>query len=114
MIADNMGILRAKAAALAGMIREKKADCAVETVEETSQIGGGSMPGQALPTVAVALRPNHIPVMELESRLRLGGTPIIARICRDRLLLDVRTLEESEFPVIAACVAQCAGGSADG
>lgn len=113
MIAENREALQAKAEALRALILEKKADCAVEMAEETSQIGGGSVPGQTLATLTLALRPEKIAVMELEERLRLGEPPIIARICKDRLLLDVRTLEESDFPVIAKRVAQSAG-TADG
>ena len=109
MIAENMKTLHARADALCAMIIEAGADCTAKVAEDFSQIGGGSVPGQKLPTAVVSVHPNRIPLMELESRIRLGEPPVIARICQGRLLLDVRTLEESELPVVAACIAKCAG-----
>jgi L-seryl-tRNA(Ser) seleniumtransferase len=65
-----------------------------------SAVGGGSLPGETLPSFAVALggAPD-----ELARRLRGGAPPVIGRIANDQLLLDVRTvLEEQEQPLIAA------------
>ena len=107
MIAADLNTLREKALALCGSIRKSAQNCCAEVVEELSQIGGGSVPNQMLPTAAVSICPHDIPVMELERRIRQSDRPIIARISRDRLLMDVRTLEESDFPTIAACIAEC-------
>ncbi|HET9920898.1 MAG TPA: L-seryl-tRNA(Sec) selenium transferase, partial [Ktedonobacteraceae bacterium] len=54
-----------------------------------STIGGGSLPGETLPTMLLALDAAHlsIPLEDLARRLRLRPTPIIARILRDTLLL---------------------------
>lgn len=78
--------------------------CAPAVVEEMGQIGGGTAPAQALPSVAVAVASKDQGVDRLEEALRRHEPPIIARIARDRLLLDVRTLEEADFPQIAACL----------
>jgi L-seryl-tRNA(Ser) seleniumtransferase len=70
-----------------------------------STIGGGSLPGETLPTTLVALEAARtpLPLEELARRLRLRRTPIITRILRDALLLDPRTvLEEQEQEVIQA------------
>ncbi len=70
-----------------------------------STIGGGSLPGETLPTTLVALDAARtpLPLEELARRLRLRRTPIITRILRDALLLDPRTvLEEQEQEVIQA------------
>jgi L-seryl-tRNA(Ser) seleniumtransferase len=55
-----------------------------------STVGGGSLPGQTLPTWLVALlveSPNA-----LAARLRAGEPPVIARIVDDHLALDPRTV----------------------
>lgn len=109
MIALDRDSLMQKARRLCGALLELKPNCTVQAVEDYSQIGGGSVPGQMLPTAAVSVCPLGVPVMELESRLRLGDIPIIARISKDRLLLDMRTLDEDDFPYIAARIAECAG-----
>jgi L-seryl-tRNA(Ser) seleniumtransferase len=68
-----------------------------------STIGGGSLPGETLPTTLLALDATHVPLPldELAKRLRLRRTPIIARIQRDMLLLDPRTvLPEQDKEVV--------------
>lgn len=107
MIAVGLETLKERADALCAGIRENAQNCSAEVVEESSQIGGGSVPNQMLPTAAVSICPHGISVMELEARIRQSDSPIIARISKDRLILDVRTLEESDFSTIAACIAGC-------
>jgi L-seryl-tRNA(Ser) seleniumtransferase len=61
-----------------------------EILEGKSTVGGGSLPGETLPTWLVALdlrHPNH----QL-SRLRKTIPPIIARLEADKLVLDPRTV----------------------
>ncbi len=111
MIAADLNTLKEKARALCTKIRESTRNCRAEVADEYSQIGGGSVPGQSLPTAAVSVCPHGVSVMELERRMRQNGTPVIARISKDRLMLDVRTLEESDFPAIAACIAGCLDGA---
>jgi L-seryl-tRNA(Ser) seleniumtransferase len=55
-------------------------------VESVGAVGGGAAPGHPLPGWAVAL-----PV-EFAQRLRCGRVPVIARIERDRCLLDLRCI----------------------
>ena len=63
-----------------------------------STIGGGSLPGETLPTTLLALDAAQLPlpVDELAKRLRLRSTPIITRILRDTLFLDPRTVLEEQ------------------
>jgi L-seryl-tRNA(Ser) seleniumtransferase len=63
-----------------------------------STIGGGSLPGETLPTTLLALDAAQLPlpIDELSKRLRLRSTPIITRIFRDTLLLDPRTVLEEQ------------------
>jgi L-seryl-tRNA(Ser) seleniumtransferase len=61
-----------------------------DLVSGQSTIGGGSLPGECLPTWLVALRVNN-PVNSLET-LRKLNPPIIARLENDRLVLDPRTV----------------------
>jgi L-seryl-tRNA(Ser) seleniumtransferase len=61
-----------------------------DLVEGKSTIGGGSLPGETLPTwlVAISIRhPNHV-----LSLLRKSLPPIIARLEEDRIVLDPRTV----------------------
>lgn len=68
-----------------------------------STVGGGSLPGEILPTMLLAIDAAHVPMPldELAKRLRLRNTPIITRILHDTLLLDPRTvLEEQDGEVV--------------
>lgn len=55
-----------------------------------SAIGGGSLPGQTLPTTLVSLDVPH--PSEFAARLRAASPPVIVRIEEDRVLLDPRTI----------------------
>lgn len=58
-----------------------------------SQIGGGSLPQAVIPSMAVAIVPTEISVEELERRMRKLPIPVIGRIEKGKLLLDMRTFE---------------------
>jgi L-seryl-tRNA(Ser) seleniumtransferase len=67
------------------------------TVEDgESVIGGGSTPGQSLATKLVAVTHKHHSAQDLDALLRKNSPPLIARIERDRLLLDLRTVFEDQ------------------
>lgn len=78
----------------------------VRLIDENSEVGGGSLPGETLPTVCVGLRSVYgNPSAEiLSKRLRLHNPSIFARIKADEVLFDPRTLEENEIQAVArAC-----------
>lgn len=62
-----------------------------------STIGGGSLPGETLPTWLVVVR--HPRLDAFAARLRSSDPPLIGRIAEDRLLLDPRTVlpDQSEL-----------------
>ncbi|MBT8489507.1 MAG: L-seryl-tRNA(Sec) selenium transferase, partial [Deltaproteobacteria bacterium] len=66
----------------------------------TSMSGGGSLPTQEIPTVLIAINSSRISASRLGERLRHFETPIIARISDEEVLLDLRTIDESEFAII--------------
>ena len=78
--------LRARAERLA-------AAAGAQVIAGESVIGGGSTPEQTLPTWLVALPGD---ALQWEERLRLGEPPVIARIEKDRLVLDLRTVDAAE------------------
>jgi L-seryl-tRNA(Ser) seleniumtransferase len=88
------------------LIKEISSLCQVDLKEETSQVGGGALPLQALPTMVVALRPLRISAANLEAKLRRGDPPVISRIKEEEVLLDLRTVAESEEKALFAGVRQ--------
>jgi L-seryl-tRNA(Ser) seleniumtransferase len=62
----------------------------VEVIDGQSTIGGGSLPGETLPTKLVALMIDN-PDAFL-AKLRRGDPPVVARIDNDRVVFDLRTV----------------------
>ena len=69
-----------------------------------SMIGGGSLPEESLPTRLLAIPGEGGYIAELALRLRMGDPPVIARIERDSLLLDPRTVQPEEDRDLIAAV----------
>lgn len=67
-----------------------------EVVEGNSVIGGGSAPMVQPPTTILALRHEKMSVSRLEQILRFSKPPVITRILEDKILIDLRTVSESE------------------
>ena len=84
----------------------ESADLNVALIEGESAIGGGSGPNTHPPTVLIAITHRRFPPSEIENRLRKFSPPVIGRIAEDRLLLDLRTVAETEeTELIAALIA---------
>ncbi len=85
----------------------RRAGVLAEVVDGRSTVGGGSLPGETLPTKLVALLVAHPD--RLAAKLRAADPPVVARIEDDRLVLDPRTVlveEERELLRIVSEVAR--------
>jgi len=65
-----------------------------------SRIGGGSLPLLKLPSYAVAVSFHEGSAQKTENFLRRNDPPIIGRIEKERFIMDVRTLQDDDFPPI--------------
>lgn len=72
----------------------------LKIIEGASQLGGGAMPGQDIPTKLVSFSPHEKNPNELSAELRLNEPPILVRIYRDEILIDPRTLNPSDIQII--------------
>ena len=63
-----------------------------DVVAGVSAVGGGSAPGVDLPTWLIALEKEGLSASALEAQLRQLNPAVIARIDRDRVVLDLRTV----------------------
>jgi L-seryl-tRNA(Ser) seleniumtransferase len=93
--------LHKQARRLQRLIRQETDKAFVEMLKEESQVGGGALPLQAVPTWALAIKPRLASAEALEAELRRLEPPIVARIADDRLILDLRTIQEAEFRTVA-------------
>ncbi|HEX8249976.1 MAG TPA: L-seryl-tRNA(Sec) selenium transferase [Pyrinomonadaceae bacterium] len=67
-----------------------------EVAEGNSVVGGGSAPMVQPATTLLALNHEKISVSRLEEILRLSKPPVITRILEDKVLIDLRTVSETE------------------
>lgn len=70
--------------------------------EDVSQVGGGALPLQNLPTLVLTIKPVEISVNNLAENLRRDDPPIVCRISKEELILDMRTVFDEEIPLLAA------------
>jgi len=93
LIAQTQAHLQARAERLATAIGG-------EAIPGESVIGGGSTPDKTLPTWLVAAPTSD--AVKTERALRAAPIPIVARIEKQKLLLDLRTIFAEDEPIIEA------------
>jgi L-seryl-tRNA(Ser) seleniumtransferase len=97
MIATPLETLRDRAIALQARLGK-----AIEVVDLRSTIGGGSLPGETLPSVGLVIRARS--ATRGLAALRRGEPPVIGRIEDGRVVLDLRTVDPSQDADLAAAV----------
>jgi L-seryl-tRNA(Ser) seleniumtransferase len=99
----------ARAEALAAALRAAVPGVRCGLADGMSEVGGGALPLQALPTRLLTLDPGASGAAALEARLRMGDPPVLVRVQDDRVLLDLRTVAaEDEARLLSAVVAALA------
>jgi L-seryl-tRNA(Ser) seleniumtransferase len=115
MLKVNLGVLNKRGKGLSKRLSEMiKKRVELSLREDISQVGGGALPLQELQTIVVSLKPIDFPVNRLEESLRKGEPPIIARISKDELILDMRTVFDEEIPLLAAGIEKALTKTAEG
>ncbi len=95
-------VLEDRASSLAAVLKEKlTGKVKINVIDGYSQVGGGSLPLEKLPTKLVSLQPYRmVTIEEAVERLREEMVPVIARIHKNQLLIDVRTVLQEEIPLL--------------
>lgn len=76
-------------------------------VPAESTIGGGSLPGEVLPTFALAIAVDHPDA--LAAALRAAPVPVVGRVDDGRVWLDPRTVLDGEDDAVVRAVAAAMG-----
>jgi L-seryl-tRNA(Ser) seleniumtransferase len=72
----------------------------VKRINVSSKAGGGALPLLNLPSQGVGLIVEGITPNAIEKYLRDNELPIIGRIEEDMFIMDLRTIQDDEFPMI--------------
>jgi len=102
----------ARAEAFAASLRAAVPDVRCTIEDGASEVGGGALPLQVLPTRVLAVQPERGSVGAIETRLRSGDPPVMVRVQEGRIVLDLRTVAPDEEPglLVALTVALADGG----
>ncbi len=99
MVTVECEALRRRALAIAGALGW---DAARAVVESSATIGGGSLPGDTIPSVALRV-PTDKPSREAR-RLRVGEPAVVGRIEDDTLLIDLRSVDPGDDEGLVAAL----------
>jgi L-seryl-tRNA(Ser) seleniumtransferase len=99
MLALTKDAIETRASALIEQFSEgRPAGVTATIISGQSAIGGGSGPNVHPPSALIALKHETLNADDVEQKLRLFSTPVIARIADGLVLLDLRTVDETEEP----------------
>ncbi|MBI4336842.1 MAG: L-seryl-tRNA(Sec) selenium transferase [Chloroflexi bacterium] len=106
MVSKSPRELEAKAQSWAALVGQQ-----TEAIQGHSTVGGGSLPGETLPTWLVAINAQGLPgaAQGLARRLRQGNPPIITRIVDERVVVDPRTVLPHEEPSLVQALRAALG-----
>ena len=99
MLSATRADIEARAHAFAERLRSRLDPNALNfrIIDGESAVGGGSAPTTHPPTSLIALTHPSLSADALDRRLRQHAPPVIARILDERVLLDLRTVNDSEM-----------------
>ena len=101
MLALTPDELGRRAKKLAASLRKSlPVSVAVSVEDGASQVGSGAVPVETLPTKVLAVRSSGLAPEDLSRRLRLFTPPVFARIHKDAVLFDLRTIQPGEDVLI--------------
>ena len=101
MLTYTMEELEEKANTLYSKLENLNTYANIRIEDGLSQVGGGSMPLETINSKVIAITPNNMNVSTLEKKLRLSDSHVIARVYEDKYVLDIRTIFEDEFDILA-------------
>lgn len=107
MLSEPVETVRTRAEQLAELVRTRiDEECAhVEVVPETARAGGGALPLCDIESFAMRVSFARGSAQECEEYLvKSREVPVVARIKKDAVLFDARTLSEDDLPEVAAAL----------
>ena len=111
MLAEPLDVVRGRAEVLrAALAAAAPAPADVAVVDSVARAGAGALPVTEVASVAVAVTPPDGDIEGLAARLRAATPAVVGRVHEGRLLLDARTVRDTEVADLIAVVAQALRG----
>ncbi len=105
MLTRPLSQLEEEATALICAVEAATKGYKIEKMLGESEVGGGSMPLEKLPTYLMSIMHDKLSANTIISGLRSYDIPVIARVMEDRVLFDPRTLQDGEVDIVAKALA---------
>ncbi len=109
LVSQNPAELKSKANKLTKLLSESGVNC--KTIENSAQIGGGSLPDKEIPSYAVHIlsesdsNKNRSDFAEnLYYKMLSHKTPVAAILKKGNLIIDVLTIDEKDLEIIASII----------
>ena len=102
MLTISLEKLEEKAINLKKRMEEKELNkyMTISLEDSYSEVGGGSLPLEKLPSKCIVITLDKLSTNEFEKNLRKFHIPIITRVYKDKIYIDLRTIKEDEFDII--------------
>lgn len=97
--------LKERAECLLSVVQEQVKTFNIEVIKGASEVGGGSMPLEKLPTYLLSVTHDKLSANKIIKGLRDYEMSVIARVEDDNVLFDPRTLQDGEFEFVAKALA---------
>ncbi len=104
MASTSLVELQERAQKLARLISQEAPKVQNDICESEAFLGSGSLPTEAIPSIAVTVTVPGIGASEMARRLRLDTACVFGRIADERLWLDLRTLTDEQLPLVAGAL----------
>lgn len=111
MLTYPISMLQEKANKLMVKLLESELDKKIKiTIEDGySEVGGGSLPMEKLPTKCIVFDLGKRSAAKFEELLRTGRIPVIVRVFKDKIYFDLRTIADSEMDIVTESVIEALG-----
>jgi L-seryl-tRNA(Ser) seleniumtransferase len=107
-LTEPLDVVKKRAADLISQLKKAKLLSLTFSLKESfAAAGGGSLPTEKIPTYLVGIKSKKMKASQMEAKLRKVDVPIIVRVDKDEILIDLRTVAEDEFPFIIDGLRQC-------
>src|SRR5699024_5026576 len=99
-IVQHKEVVIEKAQRFINNVSDEKRKYSFKIMEDIAKIGGGTMPEVEIETYIVQVKHPQYTSAEIAERLRKNDTPIIVRVKNDVVILDFRTIDQTELEAL--------------
>ena len=93
--------LKKRAQKLKRKLQNKTDKFTFTIADDYSMVGGGSMPTEKMETYVIKIKSESFTALKIEESLRMNEVSIIVRINNNEVIIDLRTLFEKDYEIIA-------------